>query len=162
MPVQELVRLPLSAHWLERVRNTVSEALGAQPREVRAAGLLAASELAENVLKFGRPTPDAADGCVRVSLVDGELRVISESGALPERYRSVAARIERIASCAGPELLYVECMNQLLRSPGAESVGLGLVRVAHEGAFTLSCSYDEPKLTIVAARRLPPLGQSDG
>ena len=151
---EQQIPLPMSSQWLERVRSTVSDALREQPRELRAAALLAASELAENVLKFGRPTPEAADGSVRVALVGDELRVISECGASPERFRSVEALIERITTCVDTELLYVERLNQLLRSPGAESIGLGLIRVAHEGAFALRCSYDEPKLTIVAVRKL--------
>jgi hypothetical protein len=155
MPVEEhQIRLPLSAQWLERVRTTVSDVLHTQSRELRTAALLAASELAENVLKFGRPTDDAADGAVRVQLAADELRVSSESGSSPERFRSVAMLIERIASCQDTELLYVERLNQLLGSPGSESSGLGLIRVAHEGAFVLGCSYDEPNLTITAVRKL--------
>jgi hypothetical protein len=155
MPVEEhQIRLPLSAQWLERVRTTVSDALRTESRELRAAALLAASELAENVLKFGRPTAGAADGAVRVQLGSDELRVSSESGSSPERFRSVSTLLERIANCRDTELLYVECVNRLLGSPGSESSGLGLIRVAHEGAFVLRCSYDEPNLTITAVRKL--------
>ena len=93
-------------------------------------------------------------GAVRVQLAADELRVSSESGSSPERFRNVASLIERIARCQDTELLYVERLNQLLGSPGSESSGLGLIRVAHEGAFVLGCSYDEPKLTITAVRKL--------
>jgi hypothetical protein len=156
MPVAEqLVRLPPSAQWLEQVTTAVSNALAPQPPEVRAAALLAASELAENVLKFGRPTSEAGEGSISLSLAGSELRLVTENGASPERFRSVSGLLERITTCASTELLYVERLNLLLASK-VESTGLGLLRVAHEGNFVLRCTYDEPKLTITAVRKLTP------
>ena len=142
----------MSAEWLERVRRSVSELLREEPRELQSAGLLAASELAENVLKFGRASSDSLDGAVSFRMQDNELRIGSENGAAPERSREVAALIERIASCTDRELLYVERLNCMLRG-NASDCGFGLIRIAHEGSFALSCRYDEPKLTITATRR---------
>jgi hypothetical protein len=155
MPIEApQIRFPLSAQWLERARTAVSEALQAESPELRAAALLAASELAENVIKFGRPTPDSADGALDVALVAGELRISSANGATPERFQHLAALIERITSSADRELLYLERLNAMLRAGAGDSTGIGLIRVAHEGKFSLSCRYDEPRLTIVATRRL--------
>jgi hypothetical protein len=150
----QLVRLPLSAPWLERVKSSVNELLRTESRELQNAGLLAASELAENILKFGRPTSDAPEGSVSISVRGDELRIGSENGASPERSREVAQLLDRIASCANRELLYVERLNAMLRGRGGDAHGFGLIRIAHEGSFALSCRYEEPKLTIVATRKL--------
>lgn len=147
-----LIRLPLSVPWLERVRGLVSAALGTQSIELRAAAELATAELGVNMLKFGHPSRGGDSGTISIRMADGELRVSSVNCASAERFRSVEALIARISSCSEIELLYVERLSSLLRSPWESSAGLGLIRLSH-AAFALRCAYEEPTLTIVAARK---------
>lgn len=150
----QVVRLPLTAPWLERVRSSVSELLRNEPRELRQAALLVATQLAENVLKFGRPAADSPEGSVSIGLSGDELSIASENGASPDRFRAVTEAIERVVNCQNRELLYVERLSSMLRGSDGGSLGFGLLRIVHEGAFALRCRYDEPKLTIVATRSL--------
>jgi len=156
MALEQLIRLPLSANWLDRVRDAALEALRTAPSELRSAGILAAIELAENALKFGGPVPGGTDAHLRVVYGATELRVVSENGASPERFRRVSELIAKIAACADRQLLYMERLNYLLQATANDGVGLGLIRLAHEGRFELECSYDEPVLRVSATRSFAP------
>ncbi len=154
MAIEQLIRLPLSANWLDRVRDVALEGLRTAPSELRSAGVLAAVELAENALKFGGPLPGGTEAALRVRYGESELRIFSENGASPERYRRVSEQIRKIDASEDRQLLYLERLNYLLQATANDGVGLGLIRLVHEGGFTLSCTYEEPVLTISAVRAI--------
>lgn len=155
MAFEQLIQLPLTANWLDRVRDAALETLRTAPADLRTAGILAAVELAENALKFGGPVPGTAEANLRLCYGSTDLRVVSENGASPERFRRVSELVDKIAACTDRQLLYVERLNSLLQSTANDGVGLGLIRLAHEGGFELSCSYQEPLLTVRAVRPIP-------
>jgi hypothetical protein len=154
MALEQLIRLPLSANWLDRVRDAALEGLRAAPSDVCSAGVLAAVELAENALKFGGPLPGGTEATLRVAYGSTELRIVSENGASPERFRRVSEQLSKISGCQDRQLLYMERLNYLLQATANDGVGLGLIRLAHEGGFELDCRYEEPVLTITAVRAL--------
>lgn len=154
MPREQQIEIPPMAPFFEQVQALALRVLAEQSVELRTAGVLAAAELAENVLKFGGPLPSGAAGSVRVRLEADTLCVESECGASPDGFRSVARVIERVTACEDTSVLYVERLNALLTTDSAGSAGLGLLRLAHEGKFALACRYDEPLLTIAARRAL--------
>ncbi|MDQ2643808.1 MAG: hypothetical protein M3020_08350 [Myxococcota bacterium] len=155
MAIEQLIRLPLSANWLDRVRDVALEGLRTAPSELRSAGVLAAVELAENALKFGGPLPGGTEAALRLQYGTHELRIFSENGASPERYRRVSEQIRKIDACEDRQVLYLERLNYLLQATANDGVGLGLIRLVHEGGFGLSCSYEEPVLTVSAVRPIP-------
>lgn len=155
MAIEQLIRLPLSANWLDRVRDVALEGLRTAPSDLRSAGVLAAVELAENALKFGGPLPGGTEATLRVQYGTTELRIVSQNGASPERYRRVNEQIRKIEASQDRQILYLERLNYLLQATANDGVGLGLIRLVHEGGFALSSTYEEPTLTISAVRPIP-------
>ena len=147
------IQLPLSWHWIERVRATVAELLGSVREDIRDAAMIVASELAENVMKYGEPAEGEDHGEVTIEIVAGVVRIRSMSGASPERARRVLERVERIAS-ADAIGLYADRLRFLMENPTNPASELGLLRILFEGQFSLQARYDAPTLVITAERRL--------
>jgi hypothetical protein len=152
---EQHLRLPLSWGFIARVRATVSEALRSHSADVRDAAVMVASELAENVIKYG----EALDGddCGYVSLAPGETAIlirtvngVSSAG----RAAAVMERIRAIQACEDVGALYASRMQQMLLNPSDVESQVGLLRIAYEGNFRLSSSYDGRVLVITAERRL--------
>jgi hypothetical protein len=120
----------------------------------REAIVLAASELAENIVKYGIPHHDPRAGTISVT-VQGNIARISATNAVisvddAQKVVDIVARIR--ASSAGAIELYRERMGELFANPGAPRAQLGLLRLAFEGGFRLSASFAAPLLEIVAER----------
>jgi hypothetical protein len=153
-PSEQRLRLPLSWGFIARVRSTVAEALSDQTADLRDAAVMVASELAENVIKYGEPLGDEECGFVSlVSTRDSVLLRTTNGVSSPERAAFVARQIEEIATSEDVGALYEQRMLSLLSSSEPDSQ-LGLLRIAYEGNFRLSCSYQAPRLTICAERKL--------
>lgn len=149
----EQIRLPLSWQWIERVRITVSELLSDLPEHILDAAQIASSELAENVVKYGEPVSGDEFGQVLIEVVDDFVRIRSVSGASRERAEHV---LEHVALISGgtPSALYTDRLRFLMENPTSTASQLGLLRIAFEGQFALSASYDAPRLTVSAERRI--------
>jgi anti-sigma regulatory factor (Ser/Thr protein kinase) len=93
---EQHLRLPLSWGFIGRVRATVSEALRSQPADVRDAAVMVASELAENVIKYG----EALDGddCGYVSLAASETSIVIRTMNGVSSAARAAAVMDRIAA----------------------------------------------------------------
>ena len=152
---EQCLKLPLSWGFIDRVRATVWEALRFQATDVREAAVMVAAELAENVIKYGEPLEGDHCGYVSLSPSDGRITLRTVNGV------SSAARagklMERIATIQASEdvgALYAARMHQMLLNPAEADSQLGLLRIAYEGNFRLSCTYEAPVLVITAERRL--------
>lgn len=116
---------------------------------------MVASELAENVVKYGEPVENAPAGSLQLIIADESVRVISTNGVRsPERAQHLAVALERIRE-ADPQQLYLERMQELMANPTQKESQLGLLRIAFEGQFKLSHVYEGSVLTITAERHLP-------
>lgn len=144
-----------------RSEEAVSEAVLFAERAVhscsarcREAVALAACELAENVGKYGVQHADPRAGTISIG-VRGDVVRITVTNAVrdPQEARSVMAIVARIASCESVAELYRRRLSELFTNPGAPRAQLGLLRLAFEGGFTLSATYDAPLLQIIAERR---------
>jgi hypothetical protein len=139
---------------IESARRTVAAGLLEMDNDVRDAAVMVASELAENVIKYGEPTTDDESGHVEL-LVDGNSIVIrSKNGVSRERASAVCALIDRISAAEDVSSLYVSRLGEMLNDPQAEGSQLGLHRIVCEGEFRLSHRYEADILTITAERKL--------
>jgi hypothetical protein len=149
------IRLPLSWNWIEAVRRAVGEELRDCDSSLREAAVMVASELAENVVKYGEPVPGHDSGRIQVSTDDNVLRIVSTNGVLsPERVHKLSAQLTALRESDDPEALYVDRMRDVLEAPAHSDTRLGLHRIVCEGKFMLSESYTNGILTITAERSL--------
>lgn len=147
------VTVPLAWHWIERVRELVADALADETEELREAAIMVASELAENLVKYGKGVGGVESGRVRIEVSPTAVTIVSENGAPPERAASVQAVIEKMNSSDVGQL-YLERLTEMASRPGESESELGLLRIGFEGGFALTCSYVAPDLSIRATRSI--------
>jgi hypothetical protein len=122
-------------------------------RACREAVTLAACELAENAGKYGIPNPDPRASTLSVDSEGDVIRIsVTNAVASREDAQRVTALVARIASSPSVADLYRERLNQLFADSSAPRTQLGLLRLAFEGGFRLSASFQFPLLRIVAER----------
>jgi hypothetical protein len=154
-PYTQWLRVPLSWGFIDRVRATVRESLHGHPEELRESALMVASELAENVIKYGEPVNSEPCGFVTISVEADRVVICTINGvASSERGIEVVRQISRINVAENVEDLYAQRMQEMLHSPADLSSCLGLLRIAYEGNFALTSTYEAPLLTIWATRVL--------
>lgn len=147
------VTVPLAWHWIERVRELVAQALADESDELREASVMVASELAENLVKYGRGVGGVESGQVRIEVTPTAVTIVSKNGAPPDRAAQVQAVIDRMSG-GDVSQLYLERLTEMASRPGESESELGLLRIGFEGGFGVTCSYDEPDLTIRATRSI--------
>jgi hypothetical protein len=64
----------------------------------------------------------------------------------------VLAGVKRIAAAPNVMDLYRSRLQELFEQPALKRAQLGLLRIAFEGGFQLSCSYEYPTLEVIAER----------
>jgi len=146
-------RLHLRDAWeeLARVRAAIEEYFAESTEEFRAAATMVGLELAENVIKHGS---GSSVGSVTVSVRDGEVVIATQNQVVStQRASVVSGRIQDIAD-RGAREMYMTRMLELMQQPSGQGSGLGLFRIAYEGAFQLSCEILGDRLCIYARRRL--------
>ena len=143
--------VPLAWHWVDTVRRMVVQELATHDPELRAAAEMVASELAENVVRYGQPTADSNAGLVVLSIEDDVLRISSSNGATPERAAVVLECLRRLEH-EDAEQLALERMKAMIENPEDRGSQLGLLRIAFEGQFSLSAEVENGVLRITAWR----------
>jgi len=115
---------------------------------------MAAGELAENVVKFGEQI-EGVTGRVVISRTGEEVE-IRTANRLSDvaRAQALSDRLRRIGETPDLETQFTARMAEIVEGPAEQSTALGLLRIAYEGLFTLSCSYANATMTVVAARSL--------
>jgi hypothetical protein len=118
----------------------------------RQAATMAVSEFAENLVKYSAADSSTGAGTIGIGVVDDKLRVRAVnavcSAADARRVQETVARI----SSSNVKELYRTRLAELFKNPGLARAQLGLLRVAFEGGFRLSCVFEPPRLMIVAER----------
>jgi hypothetical protein len=139
---------------LQRVRTTIEEYFADSSEEVRNAATMTALELAENVLKHGA---GAGSGLVTMKEEGGEVVISTQNRVRSmQTAQAVRQRIQQITE-KGARELYVARMLEIMEQPNGRESGLGLLRIAYEGSFRLSCEILGDRLHIQARRRLNAL-----
>jgi hypothetical protein len=149
------ISLPLSWTWMSAVREMVNSGLRDRDEFLREEITMVASELAENVVKYGEPVESLAAGSLQLLMTEDLVRIISTNGvSSPERARHLSDALDQIRAAPDPQVLYLERMKELVANPMQTGSGLGLLRIAYEGEFQLNHRYEDQVLTITAERKL--------
>jgi hypothetical protein len=123
-------------------------------KDVREAAVMAASELAENSVKYGEPIQSEDCAYISYSVRPTAIVIRTMNGVTtPKRVEQVASCIDAINASDDPGALYAQRLTEMLASPSDDS-RLGLLRIAYEGSFRLAYSYEPPVLTVTATRVL--------
>jgi hypothetical protein len=140
-------------HGVEDVVRFAELAVTTCSRTCRDAVTLAACELAENAAKYGVASPDPRAGTLSVDSQRNVIRVsVTNAVASREDALRVTALVTRIAASPSVADLYRERLQQLFADSSAPRTQLGLLRLAFEGGFRLSASFQAPLLQVVAER----------
>jgi hypothetical protein len=122
-------------------------------RACREAVAMAVSEFAENLVKYGALDPFRSAGTISLRMDGHQVRIrVSNNVQSHEDAETVLRMIAKISASANPMDLYRARLRELFENPGLPRAQLGLLRIAFEGGFRLSCSYVFPVLEIVAER----------
>lgn len=149
------IDVPLSWTWIESVRSTVAAQLADHDEDLREASVMVASELAENVVKYGEPRPGTDSGQIQLSVDDRCVRILSVNGVqAQQRVERLGEIFERLRATPDPLQLYMQRLQELLANPNQVETQTGFLRIVCEGQFALSHDYVGGVLTIAAERKL--------
>ncbi|HSU38870.1 MAG TPA: DUF6272 family protein [Polyangiaceae bacterium] len=150
---ERTLKLARQSTALEDAQRFAEHALSYCTPECREAVTLAVCELGENLLKYAGGDELEA-GTIGVSVEDDTVRVRAtnrvSSEADARRVRELVSRIE--SSGGAVRELYRARLQELFEHPELPRAELGLLRMAFEGGFHLTCSYERCELQIVAER----------
>ena len=143
------------------MNNGVAEAKRFAELAVRSCGsvcrdavILAACELAENLVKYGSEHPDPRAGVLAISVRPTLVRVRAtnavRSAADARHVTTLVAQVS--APKTSVQDLYRARLRALFAQPADPRAQLGLLRLAFEGGFRLSATFAAPLLEIVAER----------
>lgn len=119
----------------------------------REAVVLAVAELAENVIKYGAVNHNAGAATLAIGLHGNVVRIrVKNPVKSGSEARSVVEAVSRISSSPNVRDLYRKRLAELFANPSLPRAQLGLLRIAFEGRFRLSCDYHDPFIELVAER----------
>jgi hypothetical protein len=149
---ERTLTLPRRSAALDDARRFAEGAVGSCTPECREAVTLAVCELGENLIKYSA-SPDELDaGTIAVCVEDDRVRIRAINRvASTDDARAVTELVAQITSSDIREL-YRARLQELFRDPSLPRAKLGLLRMAFEGGFRLSCSVDAAELQIIAER----------
>jgi hypothetical protein len=148
---ERTLELPRESNAVEDARRFAEHVVGVCTPECREAVTLAVCELGENLIKYSAEG-DPHAGTIAVSVDANRVRIRAKNRvSSPEDAEAVAALFAKIAGSDIAEL-YRARLAELFQNPSLPRTQLGLLRMAFEGGFRLSCSLEGPELSIVAER----------
>jgi hypothetical protein len=137
---------------LDEVTRFAEFAMASCDRPLREAIVMAAWELTQNLLKYGTSDDPETAGTITIAVDADTVRIRTRSQAESlQNARSALSTVSRIASKSVSDL-YRERLRELFERPRQQRAKLGLLRVAFEGGFRLTCSYEAPYLEVTAER----------
>ncbi len=121
---------------------------------VRDAAIMVASELTENIVKYGAPLDGEPVGFVSFKL-DGDGFTISSHNAVAHsnNLQAVETLLGQIAESDNPRDLSLDRLRHLIEGKVEGPSQLGLLRVATDGGCEINHSYSDAVLTIVAEHK---------
>jgi anti-sigma regulatory factor (Ser/Thr protein kinase) len=138
---------------VDQARRFAELAVAACDSEDRRATAMAVSEFSENLIKYSSRVEGSAAGTIAIGIDRDVIRLrVTNAAVSYEDARRVQDTVSRLASSADVQSLYRKRLEELFKNPRLPRAQLGLLRVAFEGGFRLSCSFDPPLLVIVAER----------
>jgi hypothetical protein len=121
--------------------------------DCRQAVAMVVSEFAENLVKYSAKDDQVYAGTISILREGGVVRIRAKNAvASPDEGRRVQEAITRIATSPSITELYRSRLQELFKNPQLPRAQLGLLRIAFEGGFRLSCSFEASVLEITAER----------
>jgi hypothetical protein len=149
---EQTLKLPRREAAVEDARRFAELAVTSCTPECREAVTLAVCELGENLIKYSGSADELNVGTIGVSIEAGQVRVRAVNRVTSaEDAKRVTEIVEKITVSDIKEL-YRARLQELFANPSLPRAQLGLLRMAFEGGFRLSCSFEAPQLQIVAER----------
>ena len=149
---ERTLKLPRREAAVEDARRFAELAVTYCTPECREAVTLAVCELGENLIKYSGSADELNVGTIGVSIEAGQVRVRAVNRVTsPEDAQRVTEIVQKITVSDIKEL-YRERLQELFANPSLPRAQLGLLRMAFEGGFRLTCSYERSELQIVAER----------
>jgi hypothetical protein len=147
-----VVRLPTAWRVVRRVRGVVDGVLASHPESIRQSARLVASELMENVIKYGEVLPDGSPPIVCVQQSAGVLTIRSRNGvAEAQDVQRIFDILQRLRTRKDVQSVYIEAIVQAMAARG-KSAALGLLRIAAEATFELDARFEDGVLEIIARK----------
>ncbi len=149
-----IFRNKIESEWnsLEWVRNRIERKLENYGKKIVDSSVMAASELIENAIKYGKPAGREKNIEIVVAVDKAGIKiVVSNPVKSSEEYEEVKRHIKRIEDSGDPGSLFVDRMLTLANDGNSDrKTMLGLIRIANEGGFELKCGFDNLILSIAA------------
>jgi hypothetical protein len=138
---------------IEDAQRFAELAVGSCHPACREATAMAVGELAENLVKYGAQDAEATAGTIAIRVERDQVRIRAQSAVMyHEDAQCVVDMIAKIGASPNVSELYHARLRELFENPSLQRAQLGLLRVAFEGGFRLSCTYVAPSLEIAAER----------
>jgi hypothetical protein len=121
--------------------------------DCRQAVSMVVSEFAENVVKYSSKSDPLCAGSISITREGSSILIRAKNvvASLEEGHR-VQDAVRRIAASPNVTDLYRSRLQELFQQPNLPRAQLGLLRIAFEGGFRLSCSLVGTTLEISAER----------
>lgn len=150
---ERIWQLPTRSKSVDDAKRFAELAVAYCDAACREATAMAVSEFAENLVKYGTADATLKPATIAISVHDKLIRIRCRNAAQTETdARHVVKTISKIAAAPSAMELYRNRLKELFDNPGLSRAQLGLLRVAFEGGFRLSCKYEPPYIEIVAER----------
>jgi hypothetical protein len=138
---------------IEEVRRFAELAVSYCDAACREATAMVATELAENIVKYGVKGAGPFVGTISIAAEADLIRITAKNDVASARdAQSVKQAIGQISATNDVMALYRSRLAKLFATPSLARAQLGLLRAAFEGGFRLSFSYDPPTVSIFAER----------
>lgn len=146
--------LNLSRHEaaVEDARRFAELAVSSCTPECREAVTLAVCELGENLLKYSGSPDELSAGTIGVSVEGDCVRVRAINRVSSREDAEAVSEIVQKITVSDIKELYRARLQELFANPSLPRAQLGLLRMAFEGGFRLSCVFEASQLQIIAER----------
>jgi len=149
------IEIPLVWDSVGKIRLETGMLFSSFDAPVRDAAIMVASELTENIVKYGAPLDGEAVGFVSFEIQDDQFSITSHNAVSSDNnLDAVQTILEQIADSSDPRELSLSRLRELIEGKVTGPSQLGLLRVATDGGCALNHSYADTVLTIVAERKL--------
>ncbi len=147
--------LKIEPEW--NIIKKIKEFINSEPRiisqgeDFREATLLTAIELVENGLKYSDGEPPQSV-TFSFEIQDGVVQIEVHNSTTDQAHRAALAETLNKLKDSNPFDLYVERLERIRDNPDGHS-RMGLVRIAYEGEYELTCEAGGEDVVRIVARR---------
>jgi hypothetical protein len=148
------IEIPLVWDSVGQIRLEAGILFSNFDESVRDAAIMVASELTENIVKYGAPLNGESVGFVSFDIQDKQFTIASHNAVAHDKnLEAVKALLGKIAESDDPRELSLARLRELIEGKVEGPSRLGLLRVATDGGCDINHSYTNAVLTIVAERK---------